>query len=122
MTAQTVMVLAAIGLAAGILGGMIGLGGGVILIPALVYFLGMDQHSAQGTSVAVMLPPIGILAAYNYYKAGFIQWHYVLVIAVAFIVGGYFGSSWALKIPDATMKKVFSFVLVAVAVNMYFGK
>jgi uncharacterized membrane protein YfcA len=68
MDTSTFLILAAIGLAAGTLGGMVGLGGGILIIPAMVYFLGVDQRMAQGTSIAIMLPPIGLLAAFNYYK------------------------------------------------------
>lgn len=118
MNIQEFLLLALIGLAAGVFGGMVGLGGGVIMIPAMIYFLGMNQISAQGTSLAVMLPPIGILAAMNYYKSGQINLKYALIIAVAFTIGGYFGSKIALNIPVALVKKIFALSLIAIAVRM----
>ncbi len=87
---MTLIILISIGLAAGVLGGMVGLGGGIIIIPALIMLLGLGQKEAQGTSVAIMLPPIGILAVLNYYKAGYVNVKFALVIALAFILGGSF--------------------------------
>jgi uncharacterized protein len=89
MSGTTLLILIIIGLVAGFLGGMIGLGGAIILIPAMVLFLSMDQRMAQGTTIAIMLPPIGFFAAYNYYKAGFVNIRYALVIAVVFMLGGF---------------------------------
>ena len=122
MSVYTFFILVMIGLAAGVLGGMFGLGGGIIMIPALVYLLGMSQHGAQGTSVAIMLPPIGIMAAYNYYKAGEINIKYALIIAGAFIIGGYFGSQIALQLPTNILKKIFAVVMIIFAVRMFFSK
>ena len=118
----TFFILVAIGLAAGFLGGMVGLGGGIILIPAMVMFLAMDQRTAQGTSLAIMLPPIGLLAAGNYYKQGFVNVKYALVIAIVFMVGGYFGSRVALVISPGTLKKIFAIVLVAIAAKIALSK
>jgi uncharacterized membrane protein YfcA len=115
-------ILVAIGLAAGFLGGMVGLGGGIILIPAMVMFLAMDQRTAQGTSLAIMLPPIGLLAAGNYYKQGFVNVKYALIIAIVFMIGGYFGSKVALNISPGMLKKIFAIVLVAVAAKMALSK
>jgi len=118
MNLQEFILLALIGLAAGIFGGMVGLGGGVIMIPAMIYFMGMSQISAQGTSLAVMIPPVGILAVMNYYKAGNINLKYALIIAIAFTIGGYFGSKIALNLPVATVKKIFGFALIIIALRM----
>jgi hypothetical protein len=120
MNSQEVLLLALIGLAAGVFGGMVGLGGGVIMIPAMIYFLGMNQISAQGTSLAVMLPPVGILAVMNYYKSGQINLKYALIIAVTFTVGGYFGSKIALNIPVDIVKKIFGLALILMALKMIF--
>lgn len=98
------------------------MGGGIIIIPALVFLLGMSQHMAQGTSLAVMLPPIGLLAAYNYYRAGAVDLKYAAVIAVAFLLGGYFGSKIALNIPVDTLKRVFGIFLLLMGLQMVFGK
>lgn len=118
MTWQVVVILILIGLGAGIFGGMVGLGGGVIMIPAMIFFLGLSQMEAQGTSLAVMLPPVGIMAVLNYWKAGHLNWKYALIIAIAFTVGGYFGSKIALGIPVATVKKIFAIALIAIALRM----
>jgi uncharacterized protein len=122
MDTSTILILLAIGLVAGVLGGMIGIGGGIIIIPALVYFLAVDQRMAQGTSLAILLPPIGLLAVMNYYKAGQVNIKFAAVIAVAFLVGSYFGSKWALQLPVATLKKVFAGLLVLIAAKMFWGK
>lgn len=121
MTLLTILILVVIGVLAGILSGMIGVGGGIIIVPALVYFLGMSQHGAQGTSLALMLPPIGILAAINYYKAGELNVKYAIIIAIAFIIGGYLGSKLSLTyISEAMMKKVFGIIMLIAAIKLVF--
>ncbi len=122
MSTTEILLLSLIGLVAGVLGGMIGLGGGIILVPALVFLMKMSQQSAQGTSVAVMLLPVGILAVYNYYNAGHVNIKYALVIAVTFMIGAYFGSGFALKISPALLRKTFSVLLVVIALKMFFTK
>jgi uncharacterized protein len=122
MSGNTLLILAIIGLAAGFLGGMIGLGGAIILIPAMVMFLSMDQRMAQGTTIAIMLPPIGFFAAFNYYKAGYVNIKYALVIAAVFMIGGYLGSKVALDLPVSVLKKMFAVVLVLMAAKMVFTK
>lgn len=122
MDISTLLILLLIGLAAGIFGGMVGLGGGVIMIPAMVYFLGMTQHAAQGTSLAVMLPPVGLFAVMNYYKAGQMNLKYAMIIAAAFLIGGYFGSKIAMNIPVAMMRKIFAFAMIALAINLLLKK
>lgn len=121
MDVNTLVILILIGLAAGLLSGLIGVGGGIIVVPVLVYALGMTQHSAQGTSLALMLPPIGILAVMNYYKAGELNFKYAAVIAVAFIIGGYFGSKLSLTfISEAMMKKIFGAIMFVVSIKLIF--
>ena len=122
MSGTTLAILIIIGLVAGFLGGMIGLGGAIILIPAMVLFLAMDQRMAQGTTIAIMLPPIGLFAAYNYYKAGFVNVRYALVIAIVFMLGGYLGSKLALNLPVGVLKKIFAVVLALIAAKMVFTK
>ena len=117
----SILLLIAIGLVAGTLGGMVGLGGGIILIPALILIMKLDQQTAQGTSIAIMLPPIGLFAVYNYYKAGYVNIKYAMIIAAAFMVGGYLGSSIALKISADLMRKIFSILLVVIAIKMFFS-
>jgi uncharacterized protein len=122
MNIYTVLLLVLIGLVTGALGGMLGLGGGLILIPALVFIFGFSQHMAVGTSLAIMLPPIGMFAAYNYYKAGQVNIKYALILALAFMLGSYLSSKIALKIPENILRKVFSVFLILVAVKMFFSK
>jgi uncharacterized protein len=122
MSLTTIGILVLIGLMAGIFGGVFGVGGAIVMIPALVYFLGVDQHTAQGTSLAVMLPPIGLFAAYNYYKAGQVDIWYAFIIAFSFMIGGYFGSKIALNLPENLMKKIFGFFLILVALKLIFSK
>lgn len=121
MNVTTMLILVLIGILAGVLSGLIGVGGGIIIVPSLVFILGLSQHEAQGTSLALMLPPIGILAAYNYHKAGQLNWKYALVIAAAFIVGGYFGSKLSVTyIDEKLLKKIFGGIMLVVAVKMIF--
>lgn len=122
MASSTLIILILIGLFAGAFSGMIGLGGGLVIIPALIYLLGMNQYMAQGTSLAIMLPPIGLMAAFNYYKAGALNLKYAMIIAVAFFIGGYFGSKWALTIPEAVLRKIFAVTLIIVAIRMLWPK
>jgi uncharacterized membrane protein YfcA len=122
MAATTVFILVLIGLIAGVFSGLIGIGGALIIIPALIFILHMDQYSAQGTSLAIMLPPIGLLAAYNYYKAGALNLQYAMIIAAAFLIGGYLGSKMALSIPVDTLRKVFAIVLIFIALRMLWSK
>jgi uncharacterized membrane protein YfcA len=122
MSTSVLLVLIVIGVVTGITAGMLGIGGAIIMIPALVFFLGFSQQMAQGTSLAVMLPPIGIIAAYNYYKAGQVNLKFAMIVAVAFIVGSYFGSKLALNIPQSLLKKIFGVLLLLVAAKMLFSK
>ena len=121
MTAQTIVTLILIGVFAGIMSGFVGIGGGVIMVPALVYIMGLSQHTAQGTSLILMLPPIGILAVMNYYKAGAINIPYGVIIAIAFVIGGYFGSKIALKLPASTAKLVFGVLMLYVSIKMIYS-
>jgi len=116
------LILLAIGLVTGALAGMLGIGGAIIMIPALVYFMGFAQQTAQGTSLAVMLPPVGIIAAYNYYKAGHVDIKFAIILACTFLVGSYFGSRFALTLPQATLKKIFGVLLLLVAARMLISK
>jgi len=122
MNFYTFILLALIGLLAGMLSGVAGVGGGVIVIPALIFFIGMSQFEAQGTSLAMMIPPIGALAAYNYYKDGFINWKYALILAIFFFVGGWLGSKIILQLPQNMVKKGFAIFLILIAAKMLFSK
>jgi uncharacterized protein len=122
MDAYSLIMLVLIGLVAGILGGLLGLGGGIIIIPALVFIMGLSQHQSIGTSLAVMLPPIGIFAAYNYYKAGNVNLKYALIIAVAFMAGSWLSSKFAMSLSESVLRKIFSFLLLFMAFKMFFTK
>lgn len=115
-----IIYLVVIGILAGILSGMFGVGGGIVIVPALVFFLGMTQHQAQGTSLGLMLLPIGILAAYNYYKTGNLNIKYGLIIAAAFVVGGYFGSKISLGLDQIMLKRIFGILMIFVAIKLIF--
>ncbi len=122
MSLTTILILVAIGLMAGVFGGIFGIGGAIVMIPALVYIMGVDQHTAQGTSLAVMLPPIGLFAAYNYYKAGQVNIWFAVIIALAFMAGGFLGSKIALSLPESTMRKVFGVLLILIALRLIFTR
>ena len=121
MTMQTLIVLILIGIVAGMMSGFVGIGGGVIIVPSLIYILGLSQFEAQGTSLLLMLPPIGILAFMNYYKSGNVTNINILygsIIAVTFIIGGYFGSKLSLRLNENVVKLIFGCVLAFVAFKM----
>jgi len=122
MSTSMILILIVIGIITGVMAGMLGIGGAIIMIPALVFLLGISKQSAQGTSLAVMLPPVGIIAAYNYYKAGQVNIRFAIVLAVFFLVGSYFGSKLALTIPQNVLKKIFGVLLLLVAAKMLLSK
>ncbi|HZE84858.1 MAG TPA: TSUP family transporter [Puia sp.] len=120
MSVQTIVLLIIVGLLAGMLSGLIGLGGGVIIVPALVFLLGFSQHQAQGTSLGILLLPAGIFAVMNYYKKGFIDVKVVLILFVGFLVGGFLGSKMSLTLPEGTLKKIFAIALILIAGKVLF--
>lgn len=120
MTTETILIIILTGLAAGILGGMVGVGGGIIIVPALVYFLAFSQHQAQGTSLALMLFPVGILGVINYYKKGYVDFRYAGLLAVGFVIGSYLGSKFSLSLPQVAVKKIFAVIMLLVALKMLF--
>lgn len=121
MSISTLVVLVLIGVSAGMVSGMTGVGGGIIIVPALVYGLGLSQIGAQGTSIAAMLPPIGILAAYNYYRTDELNWKYAVVIAITFVIGGYFGSKLSINvISESMLKKIFGGIMLLGAIKLIF--
>lgn len=111
MTTQLVLLLILIGLAAGIMSGLVGIGGGIIVVPALVFFLGFSQQEAQGTSLGLLLLPIGILAVINYYNKGYIDIKVVAIMCIAFVAGGWVGSKLALQLSQDTLRKIFAVIL-----------
>jgi len=111
-----------LGLFTGVFSGVIGIGGGVIIVPALVFLFGFTQHYAQGTTMALLVPPIGILAAYTYYKNGYVNIQAAILICIGFVIGGLIGSKIAVSLPDAILKKVFGGVLLAIGFYMIIKK
>lgn len=121
MEVQKIVLLACIGIGAGLLSGFMGVGGGIVIVPALVYILGMSQHAAQGTSIAaIMLLPVGILSVINYHKAGNVNFMYSACIALFFLVGSYAGSRWAQGIDEVMLKRVFAVILISIGIKMFF--
>jgi hypothetical protein len=119
---NTILIILLIGAIAGMFSGFIGIGGGLIVVPCLVYFLGFSQHQAQGTSLAMMLPPIGVMAVYNYYKQGAVDFKVAMILCVSFIIGSFFGSKIALGLSPDQIKKAFSIIIIALGIKMLFGK
>jgi len=122
MSVSMLILLLVIGIITGVVAGMFGIGGAIIMVPALVFIMGLGQHMAQGTSLAVMLPPIGIIATWNYWKAGQVNLKFALILAAAFLIGSYFGSKFALNIPQNVLKKIFGVLLLLVAAKMLLSK
>jgi uncharacterized protein len=118
MTSEVIILLIIVGLGAGILSGLIGVGGGIIIVPGLIYVLGFTQQQAQGTSLGLLLLPVGIFAVINYYNKGNIDLKVVLIMSVAFALGGYIGSKWALAISQQTLRKIFGIILFYVGFSM----
>jgi len=121
MNITLIVSLVIIGLLAGVLSGFMGVGGGVIMIPLMILLLGFNQHEAQGTSLAVLAVPVTFLAAYTYYNEGHVNWKFAIVIAFAFVIGGYIGSKFAVKIDQAILKKIFGVILFIAAVKLFFS-
>lgn len=122
MDFQSITLIALIGAAAGLLGGLFGLGGAVIIIPALILFLGYSQQMAQGTALMMLVFPVGALAAFQYYQKGYVDIKAALIMAVFFFVGGYFGAKFATQLPQGILQKAFAVMLVGIAVKMWFQK
>ncbi len=111
-----------IGIFAGVLSGLLGIGGGTVIIPALVYILGYSQHKAQGTSLVALLLPVGLLGVIKYYRAGDVNLKMGLVIALGLFIGAYFGASFAERIPDLLLKRIFGAFFLILAIRMLIGK
>ena len=122
MTLTQLILLAIIGLMAGIFSGTFGVGGAIIVIPALIFFLGFTQHQAQGTSLAFMIPPVTLMATIQYWKNGYVNWKFALVLSLMFFVGTYFGSMISIHLPEKILRKLFGGLLLIVAVKIIFSK
>ena len=122
MSIYEIIIILIIGFAAGMFSGTMGIGGGVIIVPALVFFAGFSLHKAQGTSLALMTIPVMLVAAYNYHKEGYVDIKIALLLATTFIIGGYLGSKLSIILPENIIRKVFAIFLVFIAIKMFFSK
>ena len=111
-----------LGLLVGVLSGIVGLGGGILIVPALAYFFHMNQHKAQGTSIAALLAPVGALAFWEYYKAGNVDLKAGLLIGLGFLLGGYFGGLWAQQIPELALRRIFGTLLVMIGIRLLIAR
>ncbi len=118
----TIFLYIILGLLAGTLSGLIGIGGGIIIIPALILFFGFSQHIAQGTTLALLVPPIGFLAALVYYKQGYVDVKAALFICVGFVLGSLAGARFAMGLSSVVLEKIFGVALLIIALKMIFFK
>jgi hypothetical protein len=119
---EKIIILLIIGLAAGIFSGLLGIGGGLIIIPLLVMLLGFSQHQAQGTSLGLLLPPVGVLAVLNYYRAGYVDIKAAFIMVITFLIGSYLSSLFAVQLSENIIKKIFAVFLLAYSIKLFFGK
>jgi uncharacterized membrane protein YfcA len=120
MSHETILILLVIGLLAGFLSSMVGIGGGLVIVPALVLFLGMEQKAAQGTSLLIIALPVTAAGAYAYYKGGNLDWRPAMVVAATFLIGGYLGGLVAQKTDPWLIRKLFALLLIYVAIKFLF--
>lgn len=111
-----------LGLLAGSVSGILGIGGATIIIPALVYLFGLSQHTAQGTTLALMVPPIGLLAAWYYWRSGYVDIAMALWVALGFFIGALLGASFAVRLPEILLRRIFGIFLAAISLKMIFGR
>ena len=110
-----------LGVAAGVCSGLLGIGGGIILVPALVFLFGFSQHQAQGTTLAMMVPPIGILAAWTYFRSGDVNVKVALLLCLGFLAGSLIGAKFGLNLSETSLRKVFGAALMLIALKMLLG-
>jgi uncharacterized membrane protein YfcA len=111
-----------LGLLVGVLSGLIGIGGGVVIVPVLIFGFGLSQHEAQGTTLAMLVPPVGLLAAWTYYKQGYINFQIAAFLCIGFFVGGLLGARLATVLPNVLLEKVFGIAMLAIAIKMIFAR
>jgi hypothetical protein len=111
-----------LGLLTGVFSGMFGLGGGVIIIPALVFLFGLSQHQAQGTTLALMVPPIGLLAAWQYYKQGYVDLKIAAFVCLGFFFGGLLGAKLVVGLPEPLLRRFFGVTLLMISIKMILTK
>ena len=117
-----VLILLAVGLFAGFLSGLIGIGGGIVIVPVLVYMLQMNQKQDQGTPLFMFMLPIGVLGVYNYYREGQVDFRSALMMCATFVIGSYFGSKTALAIDTKVVKQIFGAMIILIGVKMLLNK
>lgn len=122
MSPESIFVLVLIGIGAGVLSGLVGVGGGIVIVPALVMALGLSQHAAQGNTLAMLMIPVGILGVMNYYQKGHVDWRIALVLGLGFIPGAWLGSKAALALSGPMVKRVFGGLLLLIAIKFLLGK
>jgi uncharacterized protein len=115
---NTILILLAIGLVAGFLSGLIGIGGGIVIVPVLVYILHLNQKTAQGTTLFMFMLPIGILGVYNYHKGGHVDFKTAAIMAITFVVGSYFGSKTAIEMDTKLVKQIFAVSIILIGIRM----
>lgn len=119
MDITQILMVGLIGMAAGVLSGLLGIGGAIVIIPALVMVLGFTQQMAQGTTLVMMVLPVGLLAAWQYYQQGQVNIKVAAVLALMFFIGGYFGAKFATHIPQVTLKRIFAVGLLLIAAKIF---
>jgi len=122
MSIGTIVILLIVGFAAGILSSMVGIGGGTVIVPSLVLIFGLSQKMAQGTSLAMLLPPIGILGVWVYHKNGNVHWPFALILIISFIIGSYFGAKWVQGLSTITVKRIFAVFMIIISVKYLLDK
>lgn len=120
MSTGYILALLVIGFAAGFMSSLVGIGGGVVIVPALVIIFGLSQKMAQGTSLAMLSLPVAFIGAYNYYKEGQVNWKMALILAATFVIGGYLGSKVVLGLDTSIVKKIFAIFMIVIAVKYLF--
>lgn len=111
-----------VGAVVGVFSGVVGIGGGILFVPALVWIVGMDQQRAQGTSIGALLAPVGLFAFLEYYRNGNADIRVAALLALGFLLGGYFGAAWAQNVPDVLLRRIFAITLVLVGARMFFSR
>jgi uncharacterized membrane protein YfcA len=121
MTDPSLILLAAIGIASGLLSGFFGIGGGIVIVPALIYLAGFNHHLATGTSLAVLLPPVGVAAALEYYRHGNVNFRAAMVIAVTLLVSGWIGAAVANRVAGPYLRLAFGLFVTALGISLIYG-
>ncbi len=120
MSAGAIAGIIILGFAAGALSGLVGIGGGIVIVPVLVMLFGLSQHTAQGTTLAMLSFPVSFVGAYTYWQKGMVDWKIAILLCAGFIVGGFFGSKFAVGIPSLMIKRMFAVLMIIIAIKFLF--